>query len=505
MAIINTDDLTKLPNLLVLSTKARWDTPDGNIYIDNVNRQIQIMDKAEVPRINLNAWTTKAASMIDNPMDTWNAWGLSWKSLFTFIKLILASREVQRRFSKLMEIVFLPTGSFELKWGYVIPDWDLSKVKSTWLKMETASGNKYYMWVNNKDLKEDDVSYYIVGSGTPLALPKWPFNLLINIPVADMLAQSDIKFYFRGFGKIAQVVNIKSVGLDFGWGYIFAAWLRSEDSAVIDKTWLNDVKNSTGDFAKLRVVRLATAKAVSGLGADWSKTGNFSLIVQNPDGVSLAKVRAWLDYKADQDVNYIYNVTDESVAESSWTYTIRNNTQWRRLDTLYWWSDDAIRTNQLNIGGKLCWVYIENLNNVDRLIVTSVDDSWAALISPFKTTVNLIFNWLSPSIDPNWWLNIYVQDGAWDKDFNKPGAEKLKDNNWNGIDLTTSDISGNKYSFDFSYDSDTSWGTTAGTDKNIVIRSSGVEKIAEYYATFTLIRAPIININVPLEAPVGIV
>lgn len=283
----------------------------------------------------------------------------------------------------------------------------------------------------------------------------------------------------RHFGFTVAEVNSDSAGVSELGAYSNPYGLSH--APVLELAGINaaDVYGgaAVSPFNNITFERRSSALVVAGF---TSGSGNFTDVINNPDGASLIQLRAWADRAMQQDTDINTNTANTGAFRP------------KRVAPLY----------TVNAQGKVVWrkgLYVE-VPIADQQDTLYTDDSEAVRAWPFLAgrTVSLTATWFN---DPSPYFRLMYVDGAAGADFETENAVVVRDST--GLDLAgdesdariTPDGAKYRLSFGYNYDTDDDAGLTAGTDKEMVILVGGVncKQVATY---FTMTRTA----NIPLSA-----
>jgi len=195
--------------------------------------------------------------------------------------------------------------------------------------------------------------------------------------------------------------------------------------------------------------------------------GDFSYILRNPGGATLAECVAYLDAAASVDEDINSHAT--------------NTTYGKRVGTWYSYSADGKIITKSGVGDDL-GLFIEGLVGNDKQLVIFYDDSVSIKTYPFYLSVITTVG-ANAVADAEAWFHSYFA-----ADYDTASAVTIEDSSAAEVKGNVAGsglLSGVTIVYEFDYDGDT-LGGTAGTEKNAVFVCEGDGGVTQVKALYTL-------------------
>jgi len=100
------DNLTPIPNLLKMSSQSRSGTPDGNIYFNYVNREIELITYEELAQIDFGN------GLVDNPLNNYDK--ITMRAIYGFERYWRHHDETMREFKAMVKGKYMGNGAYKL-------------------------------------------------------------------------------------------------------------------------------------------------------------------------------------------------------------------------------------------------------------------------------------------------------------------------------------------------------------------------------------------------------
>lgn len=492
MALI---DHTNFDTLLKQSTTPRGSTPNGNIYFDVDNNSIQLIGVDELATVDFGS------GPVTNPLN--NTDGITLRGLYNFENQERVVDETLRKYLRASRGNYRFAGAFSFVNGVKLDGTDRNKIRNSgWIEYaDTQDGATdidriYHGVVSLVEIQGTTVPYYALVTNTTEAT-------LQAADWIDFIRSGDINEAVQVFGSTTHgdttagsfdfttrtlVVRVRSWGYNagettsiltgisefsgFSAGYGVGETINTAN--IFDEA---DVYGGAAiaPFSTMSLVKLAVAQVETGFN---EADGNFTWILENPDGGTVQECAAFLDALTLQDSD----IDDDAVGE----YNGRKGRVWYSRNAA-----GKVVTN--SIGGE--GLFIEGLSIAEQQNVIFTDDAGAAKTYPFFPEVRINVGVVAPT-DVNAWYHVYYLDGAADADFDMADAVTVNDASGNPVKGNVStDHVANVISFAYAYDTNTQAGLAAGTDKDIVVIVEGDGVAAQAIAYSTIKRETVIQIT----------
>jgi len=212
---------------------------------------------------------------------------------------------------------------------------------------------------------------------------------------------------------------------------------------------------------------------------------DYTDVIANPNGGSLAEVRAYLDRLMEQD-------TDQDIGTGSFIP--------RRADPLYTIDNQGRLVTRQGL-------YIANLPASDLQTVVQTSDNGTTGTYPFEPELRFSVTdaWVN---DPNAWAQAMYVDGSGSLDFETGTAVIVQDSAGGDMVFTPANAQGTSggyfISVPYAYDTNTQAGLSAGVDKACVFLAEGDGGATADNAFFTIRRETTIPVTVSPQAETNI-
>lgn len=481
MATIDLDAAGNLAaNLLKESTAPRGSTPNGNIYFDVTNGELQIITSDELATVDFGV------GAVENPLKNLGAssGGITARALYKFERERRSVNETLRKYALFLGGSYKYAGAYEMQNGRKIASADVRKVRGSGMVWRSASGavNRIYFGVRTLNpIGADSQVYRQLSDGGATADMSYPgavdemFQVFGTTANGDTGAGSfDTRSYMalsvRTFGQNFDRKLLTDSGLSVMDGFSAGFALGETEHTTTGSYTLADVYGAAAvaPFTGLSLEKLAVAQTETGFSEG---DGAFSWVLSNTDEATLAQCVAYLDAVA---------LTDEDVDAGAGTV------YGKRINTWYTYDSTGRVVTRSGAGDGL-GLFIEGLTGTDKQsIVQTANDGPRTY--PFFPTVRIPVGQYAKA-DPAAWYHVFFLDVG-TSDFGTDAAITVLDSAGNPVKGLVAGA--DTINFEFSYDSDT-LGGTAGTDKAIVIEveGNGVATAAKTDAVIT--RAAVIN------------
>lgn len=469
-------------NKLKESANPRGSGPDGNIYFDTTNGEIQIITADELATVDFGG------GPIANPLlNTGGAsGGITARALYKFERIRRAANETLRKYDKFMVGSYKFAGAYEMANGRKIVAADIKKMRGTGMVWRAANGNVNRIYFGARSLGNIEATsqpYYQLAAGGAPANFSYAGSIDEMIQVFGTTANGDagagsfdsrsyLALSIRTFGKNFDRKTLTDSGIGIMDGFSAGFALGESNHLTSGSYTLADVYGGSAiaPFTGLTLEKLAVAQSETGF---VEGSGNFTWVLNNTGGATLDQCVAFLDALAqtDDDVDTGTGVTNG-----------------KRVGT--WYSYDAQGRIVTRSGADGNGLFIEGLTGADKQRVVFTTDAATTRTYPFFPFIT-IDPGANAKADANAWYHVYFKNGpgAGD-DFNTSGALTVQDKN---SALVKGLVSAADITFEFDYDGDTIGGT-AGTNKIVVVEVEGNGTATAAKTEFTITRTQNINV-----------
>jgi hypothetical protein len=481
MALI---DHTNFDTLLQQSTQPRGSTPDGNIYFDVANNEIQLIGVDELATVDFGG------GPVTNPLN--NTDGITLRGLYNFENQERVIDETLRKYLRASRGNYRFAGAFSFVNGVKLDGTDRNKVRNSgWIEYaDTQDGatdidRQYHGVVSLVSIQGTTTPYYSLVTDTTEAT-------LQAATWTDFVRQGDINEAVQVFGTTTfgdatagsfdytlrtLVVRVRSWGYNpgettsiltgisefsgFSAGYGVGETINTQNIYnLVDVYGGAQIAPWTG----MTLEKLVTPQLETGFN---ETDGNFTWVLNNTGNGTVQECAAYLDAVT-------LELTDIDSGTGSYTGTKGR----------VWYSRNAAgKVVTKEIGGE--GLFIEGLSIAEQQNVIFTDDASATKTYPFFPEVRINVGVVAPT-DANAWYHVYYLDGAAAADFDAAGAVTVNDSVGSPVKGNVStDHTANVISFAYAYDTNTQAGLSAAVDKDIVVivEGDGVASQAISYAT----------------------
>ena len=454
---LNTDG--SIPaNKMKQSTQGRSGTPDGNIFFDVANGELQIITVEELAQVNFGA------GLVANPIS--NNDGITARALYGFERQQRTIDETLRQYKKYFQGSYKYSGAYELVNGRKFNGTDRKKIRSSGLVERAVNGNIDRIYFGSRSLGDIGVTsqgyFQLTSGGAPVNYSKvGPVNEMIQVfgttangdtGAGDFDSRTYLAQTFRTFGKtyIRKLLSDSGVtimdGFSTGFGLGESAHLTTGNYNLADVYGVAKIAPWTG----MSLEKLSTPQVESGFN---EADGSFTWVLHNTGNGNLYECIAFLDALAQ---------TDDDIDSGSLTIT-----HGKRIGEWYSYNQEGKIITKSGADG--LGLFIENLPTSNLQSVIFTDDTANLKTFPFDVEVDISVG-ANAKADPNAWYQVWYFDGASEQDFNKADAITVKDSNGDDVKGL---VNGSDIVFGYAYDTNTQAGLSSGTDKAMVVEVEG--------------------------------
>lgn len=491
MALI---DHTNYSTTLKESTNPRGSSPNGNVYFDVANNEIQLIGVDELALVNFGAGN------VANPLTNFD--GVTMRALYNFENSLRRVNETLRKYKRGIKGSYRFSGAFNFVNGVKLDGSDRNKIRNSGFIEYAATGDGetdidriYHGVLSLVDVQSGTVPYWALVTATDettLQAATW----------TNFVRAGDINEAVQVFGSTANgdsgagsfdyrtrilVPRVRSWGYNPGETTSIATGI-SEFSGFSAGYGVGESLNSSNSYTLANVyggARIApwTGMSLEKLASPQVETGfneadgSFTWVLNNTAGGTADQCAAFLDAVTLQDAD---------VDTGAGTYNGKKGRVWYTRNA-------AGKIVTSSIGG--AGLFIEGLSTAEKQNVIQTDNAGNAKTSPFFPDVQITVGAVAVS-DPNAWYRVMYVDGSSAADFDTAGAVTVNDAAGDPVNgNVAADAVAGKISFAYAYDTNTQAGLSAATDKSMVVLVEGDGVAAQAISTFTVTRSTIIPVT----------
>ncbi len=474
------------------STTPRGSTPNGNVYFDVTNNEIQLIGVDELPTVDFGG------GAVTNPLN--NTDGITMRALYNFENQERRVDENLRKYLRGTDGDYRFAGAFSFVNGVKLDSTDRNKVRGSGFieYADTQDGQTdidriYHGVLSLVDIQAGTTSRYALvtdTSETTLQAATWASFVRLGDINEVVQVYGDTAFGDAGAGDFdyttrTLIVRVRSWGYNAGettsvltgiseFSGFSAGYGVGESINPSNNYDLADVYGGAqiAPWTGMTLEKLAAPQVESGFN---EANGNFTWVLNNTAGGTVQECAAYLDALALQDAD---------IDSGTGTYN--------GLKGRVWYSRNAagkVVTSSVSGAG----LFIENLSAAEKQNVIMTDNSGATKTYPFFPEIQITVGSAAVA-DVNAWYHVFYVDGAAAADFDTTGAVTVNDSSGNPVKGNVStDQVGGKISFQYSYDTNTDAGLPAGVDKSVVVLVEGDGGAAQAITYFTITRNTIVS------------
>lgn len=491
MALI---DHTNYTTTLKQSTNPRGSTPNGNVYFDSANNEIQLIGVDELATVDFGS------GPVANPLNNFD--GITMRALYNFENSRRRLDENLRKYKRGTDGDYRFAGAFSFVNGVKLDGTDRDKIR--------ASG--FIEYADTEDGQTDvDRIYHGVASLVDIQATTIPYWSLVTATDeatlqaatwTDFVREGDINEVVQVFGSTANgdtgagnfdytarilVVRVRSWGYNAGETTSVASGISEfsgnsagygvGESLNPSNTYaLADVfgGSSIAPWSTMTLEKLVTPQTETGFN---EADGDFTWVLNNPAGGTVQQCAAYLDALALQ-------TSDIDAGAGSYVGT---------KGRVWYTRNAAGKVVTSSVGGD--GLFIEGLSTAEKQNVIMTDDAGNQKTYPFFPEVQITVG-AAAVADTNAWYHVYYADGASTADFDTVGAVTVNDSAGDPVKGNVStDAVGGKISFAYAYDTNTQAGLAANVDKDIVVLVEGDGGAAQAITFATITRSTVVAIT----------
>lgn len=487
-------DHTNFATLLKESTSPRGAAPNGNVYFDTDNNRIQLIGADELATVDFGS------GPVTNPLNNFD--GVTMRALYNFENSRRRVNDALRKFKRGIKGSYRFSGAYNFVNGVKLDAADRAKVRGSGFieyaaagDGETAIDRVYHGVLSLVDIQPGSVPYWALVTDTAeatLQAATWT-NFVrhgdINevVQVYGSTANGDTGAGSFDYRERVLVVRVRSWGYNPGETTSVASGI-TEFSGFNGGYGVGESLNPANSFALADVWGSAAVapftglslelKAVPEVGTGFNEgDGNFSWVLNNSGGATVAQCAAYLDAVSLQDTD---------IDAGTGTYNGKKGRVWYTRNA----SGQVVTAS---IGGK--GLLIKGLSPAESQKIVMTDDAGTQRTYPFFPTCEIDVGSVAPT-DPNAWYAVFYDNGAGSADFDTANAVLVHDSSGNPVTgNVAADVVGTKIAFAYDYDGNTQAGLSAGTDKAMVVLVEGDGVAAQAFTRFTMTRSTLVAVT----------
>lgn len=487
-------DHTNFSTTLKESTNPRGSSPNGNVYFDTANNEIQLIGVDELATVDFGG------GAVANPLTNFD--GITLRALYNFENARRRVNEALRKFKRGLKGSYRFAGAYNFVNGVKLDNSDRAKIRGSGFIEYAATGDGetsidrvYHGVLSLVDIQNTSVPYWALVANTSEAT-------LQAAIWTNFVRQGDINEVVQVYGSTANgdagagnfdyrtrqlVVRVRTWGYNPGETTSVASGI-TEFSGFSGGYGVGESLNTSNTYTLANVyggARIAPwtgmsleRLAVPEVGTGFNEAnGNFRWRLNNTAGGSAAECAAFLDALSLQDTD---------IDTGTGTYNGKKGRLWYTRNA-------AGKIVTSSIGGE--GLLIKGLSAAESQNVIQTDDAGAQKTYPFFPTCEISVGDIALS-DPNAWYRVMYADGAGSADFDTTNAVTVNDSSGNPVNgnVQANAVAG-KISFAYAYDTNTQAGLSAGVNKAMVVLVEGDGIAAQAITYFTMTRSAVVPVT----------
>lgn len=486
-------DHTNYTTTLKQSTQPRSGSPDGNIYFDVDNNEIQLIGIDELATVDFGG------GPVANPLN--NTDGITMRGLYNFENQERRTDETLRMYKRGTDGDYRFSGAYSFVNGVKLDASDRSKIRGSGFieYADTGDGqtdvDRIYHGVKSLvDIQAGTTPYYALVSATDettLQAATWnDFNRTGDIDEAVQV-YGDTSNGDSGAGDFdytteTLVVRVRSWGYNagettsvltgisefsgFSAGYGVGESLNTNNSYNLADVYTTPIS----PFSGMSLEKMAVAQTETGFN---EANGDFTWVLHNTNGGTVQECAAYLDALALQD---------SDIDSGTGSYNGKSGRVWYSRN-----AEGKVVTSSIGGDG----LFIEGLSTAEQQNIIMTDDAGDSKTYPYFPEVQITVG-AAAVADTNAWYHVFYKDGAGGADYDTSGAVTVQDKDGNPIKgNVATDAVANKISFPYAYDTNTQAGLSSGIDKDMVVLVEGDGGVAQAFTEFTVTRTSVVPVT----------
>lgn len=491
MTIINH---TNYSTLLKQSANPRGSAPDGNVYFDVANNEIQLIGVDELATVDFGA------GAVTNPLNNFD--GITMRALYNFENARRRVDETLRKYERGTSGSYRFAGAFNFVNGVKLDGTDRTKIRgSGWIEYaNTGDGQTdvdriYHGVASLVDIQASTVPYWTLVTATDettLQAATWTNFVRVGDINEAVQVFGSTAFGDTGAGSFdyttrTLVVRVRSWGYNPGettsvltgiseFSGFSAGYGVGESINPSNSYSLADVYGGAAiaPWTGMTLEKLASPQVETGFN---ESDGSFTWVLNNTLGGTVDECAAYLD---------AVTLQSSDVDAGAGTYDGKKGRVWYTRNA----AGKVVTSGNGGTG-----LFIEGLSTAEKQNVIMTDDSLATKTYPYFPEIQITVG-AAALADALAWYHVFYVDGAGAADFDTTGAVTV--NNSAGTPVkgnVQANQVGGKISFAYAYDTNTQAGLSAGVDKDIVVLVEGDGGAAQAITYATITRTPIVAIT----------
>jgi hypothetical protein len=487
-------DHTNYSTTLKQSTNARGASPNGNVYFDVANNEVQLIGVDELATVDFGG------GPVTNPLN--NTDRITLRALYNFENSRRVADETLRQYLRATKGNYRFAGAYAFGNGVKLDANDRNKIgNSGWIEY-AATGDGwtdidriFHGVVSLVDVQAGTVSYWALVTATDeasLQAATW----------ANFVRSGDINEAVQVFGDTANgdtgagdfdyttrilVVRVRSWAYNPGETTSVLTQI-SEFSGFSAGYGVGESQNTANTYALADVFGGAaiapwTGMTLEKLAVPQTETGfneadgDFTWVLHNTGGGTVKECAAYLDALTLQAAD---------IDSGAGSYFGNKGRVWYARNP-------AGKVVTASIGGD--GLFIEGLSTAEKQNVIMTDDAGAQKTYPYFPEIQIAVG-AAAIADANAFYHMFYVDGAAGADFDTAGAVPVNDSAGNPIkgNVAADQVAG-KILAAYAYDTNTQAGLAAGVDKDVVVIVEGDGGAAQAIAYFTITRTAVVAVS----------
>lgn len=487
-------DHTNFATSLKESTNPRGAAPNGNVYFDTANNEIQLIGADELATVDFGA------GAVANPLT--NTDGVTMRALYNFENARRRVNEELRKYKRGVKGSYRFAGAFNFVNGVKLDGSDRGKIRNSGFIEYAATGNgetavdrEYHGVLSLVDIQPGSVPYWALVADTAeatLQAATWtnfvrPGDINEVVQVFGSTANGDAGAGNFDYRTRVLIPRVRTWGYNPGETTSVASGI-TEFSGFSSGYGIGETLNPANTYALADVYGGAAVAPFTGLSLEFKAVpevgtgfneadGDFSWVLNNTGNANVAQCAAYLDAVSLQDAD---------IDAGTGTYNGKKGRVWYTRN-----ASGQVVTSSIGGAGLL----IKGLSPAESQKIVMTDDAGDQKTYPFFPTVEITVGDVAPS-DPDAWYRVMYSDGAGAADFDTAGAVTVNDSSGNPVNgNVAADAVGGKIIFAYAYDTNTQAGLAAGVDKSMVVLVEGDGVAAQALTAFTVTRSTLVSVT----------
>jgi hypothetical protein len=479
------------------STNPRGSTPNGNVYFDVANNEIQLIGADELATFDHTSIGGGAGQV--NSLNNFD--GITMRALYNFENARRRLNEVLRKYKRGTDGDYRFAGAFSFVNGVKLDGTDRAKVR----------GSGFIEYANTLDGATDvDRIYHGVLSLVDIQAGTSPYWALVTAEDETSLQASTWTNFIRA-GDINEAVQVFG-STTFGDATAGSFDYTTRVLVVRVRSWGYNPGETTSVLTGIS--EFSGFSAGYGVGESINTSNAYTLV----DVYGGAKIAPWTGMTLEKLVSpQVESGFNE--ANGNFTWTLNNTANGTAQQCAAYLDAITLQDATINIGdvyngkkGRLWYtrnaagkivttsiggagLFIEGLSTAEKQDVVMTDNAGATKTYPFFPDIQISVGTAALS-DPLAWYHVFYVDGLAAADFDTVGAVTVQNSSSADVkgNVQASQVGG-KISFPYAYDTNTQAGLSAGVDKNCVVIVEGDGGAAQATTYFSITRSSVVSVT----------